>query len=67
MAAIHLAGNVTIPNIVLSWRGLFVFIMGLVWNAFVAVPMERQSRGIYLLRLTGTGLLVAALLFLFFS
>ncbi len=67
MAAIHLAGNVTIPNIILSWRGLFVFILGLIWNRFASIPMERQSGRIYLLRLAGTGLLLAALIFLFFS
>jgi|GEM_PF-2032193 len=67
MAAIHLAGNVTVPNIVLSWRGLFVFVMGLIWNTFASTPMERQSWGIYLLRLAGTGLLLAGLLFLYLS
>lgn len=67
LGAIHLAGNVTIPNIILSWRGLFVFLMGLVWNRFASIPMERQSRAIYLLRLIGTGLLLAALIFLYLS
>jgi drug/metabolite transporter (DMT)-like permease len=67
MAAIRLAGNVTIPNIVLSWRGLFVFVMGLIWNAFALIPMERQSWKIYLLRLAGTGLLLAGLIFLYIS
>jgi len=55
--AYRLADGVTIPNIVLASRGLFLLAVGYVLSKALRVPIERQPASVYVLRTAGALLL----------
>lgn len=60
--AFSMSGGVTIPNVILGTRGMFVLIVGYILSRAMHTPMELQPVRIYLLRAAGTLLLFVALL-----
>ena len=51
----------TIPNIVLSSRGFSTLLIGFTLGKALKIPIEKQSRKIYKLRVLGSILLLAGL------
>lgn len=58
---LHLSDGVTIPNIILSLRGFFALLIGFTLAQALRIPMERQTKAIYMLRLLGSLLLLLGL------
>ncbi|MHC4714062.1 MAG: EamA family transporter [Planctomycetota bacterium] len=59
-AAFERAGGVTVPNVILGARGLFVLAIGYLLRGVLKVPLERQTSKVYALRLIGTVLFMVA-------
>lgn len=62
VGSLSLSDGVTVPNIVLSTRGFFTLMIGIVLARTTRIPMEKQSTGIYLLRAAGSVLLLVGLI-----
>jgi drug/metabolite transporter (DMT)-like permease len=60
--AYELVDGVTIPNVILSVRGLFVLVVGFLLSRVQKRPMERQSNAVYVARVVGTAFLVVSVL-----
>jgi len=60
--AYGLADGVTIPNVILSARGLLVLVAAFLLGRIQKVPMERQSNAVYVLRAIGTVLFLVSVL-----
>jgi len=60
--AFEAADGVTVPNVILGSRGLFVLAAGYLLRGVLKVPMERQPPSVYGLRAAGTILFLATIL-----
>jgi len=60
--AFEAADGVTVPNVILGSRGLFVLAAGYLLRGALKVPMERQPPSVYALRAAGTILFLLAIL-----
>jgi len=59
--AFQLADSVIMPNVIMGTRGLFALIAGYALNKVARVPLERQRGLVYIYRMLGTLLILAAL------
>ena len=50
VVSFNLAGGVVVPNILMSTRGVFIVLITAAMNSHGRLSLDRQSRGIYLLR-----------------
>ncbi len=60
--AVARAGNVTLPNIVLSMRGFFALLAGFLLGRTQKTPIEKQTKSIYVYRTIATFLLFVSIL-----
>ena len=59
--------NITIPNIILSFRGIFVILSLILLSRLGVVSIESHNRKVYMYRLTGAVCLTIAVLFILIS
>ena len=59
--AFELAEGVVIPNILMSTRGIFVVVISAVATQWGIASLDRQSKGVYVLRCVASVLIVLAI------
>lgn len=63
VAAVRMAQGVVVPNILMSTRGIFIVLISFALARSGQAALDRQGRGVFLLRLAASGLILLSVWF----